>query len=319
MLIKIPEKEYKPILDREENIDTVRKYFINEIKLLTNMVNYGSNLIPRCLSSSSKKIEDIIILNVLFRQALSMLDAIEILISNAAIYPANLQLRVAWEARLFIEWILKDETREKSKFYYVSHLRKNRIWALRVQSGSEENKKFIKSMGNYGNIFFQKRSNIEKEGQKSIEDINNFLSKNDYKYINEEFDNYIKKNKSRYEPKWYNPLGITSIKKMAEKLKCLPEYEVYYSSISEIVHSTKFEIKFVESRVFFEPIRYLKGIDIILMTTVTMLIKIFKQLLNHYRPNERFSEKYVEEWRNTFLNIKYVEYDYDIQNFVEIK
>lgn len=107
------ESEFKGLLDREKHKKDVKKYFSAHIDVLVDMVNYGSWLIPRAYDSSQKKLEDAIIIGVLLKQVVTMIDSVEVLTSNATIYPAFLQSRAAFEASLFIDWIIKENSEKR--------------------------------------------------------------------------------------------------------------------------------------------------------------------------------------------------------------
>jgi hypothetical protein len=132
------EKEFKLILDREKHEADVRQHFSKHVELLIDLANYGSNLIPRAYDSSGKKLEDIVVIGILLKQVVSMIDAVEVLISKGAVGPAMLQARAAFEASLYIDWILKWEPEKKAKYYYVSNLRNQRLWVLRFKTGTQE-------------------------------------------------------------------------------------------------------------------------------------------------------------------------------------
>ena len=52
-------------------------------------------------------------LGALLRQIVTMLDGVEVLLSNGASYTAQLQLRALLEASIYIEWILKGDGDKK--------------------------------------------------------------------------------------------------------------------------------------------------------------------------------------------------------------
>ncbi len=49
------EEPHKILLDRDLYSVIIREYFADTLSLLEELVNYGSNLIPRCYQSSEKK------------------------------------------------------------------------------------------------------------------------------------------------------------------------------------------------------------------------------------------------------------------------
>ncbi len=137
--IRVGESEFRALLDRAKAVSDVKSAFAEQVALVRDLTNYGSNLIIRCFTlSSNKELKDLVILGVLLRQVVVMLDGVEILISNGAVYAAGLQARALFEASVYIDWILKSETEKKAVFYYVHNVRRQRMWARRSQSGSPE-------------------------------------------------------------------------------------------------------------------------------------------------------------------------------------
>jgi hypothetical protein len=113
------EEPLKSLLERDLHIAYVKEYFSDIIDVMRDMTNYGTNLIMRCFVTGKSELEDAIILGVIVRQAVAMFDALEILISNAAVYPAHLQARALFEASLYLQWILKDDATLKAKHYGI--------------------------------------------------------------------------------------------------------------------------------------------------------------------------------------------------------
>ena len=138
------EKELKLIIDRGKNKEEARRIFSKKIEVIVDLVNYGSNLVVRAYDSSKRKLEDAIVIGVLLKQVISMVDAAEILASQGAPNPAYLQARSAFEASLYIDWILLNESEKKAAYYYVSNLRNIKLWTLRYLPGTQENVYFQK-------------------------------------------------------------------------------------------------------------------------------------------------------------------------------
>jgi hypothetical protein len=103
MEIKIGENPFRPLLDREKVIEDVKNAFSKQINALEDLVNYGTNLVPRCYGSSDKGLGAVVVLAILLRQVIAMLDAVEILSSDGAVYAAGLQARAVFEASAYAE------------------------------------------------------------------------------------------------------------------------------------------------------------------------------------------------------------------------
>lgn len=140
------EEENKLILDRKESMELVEIHFKDQIQLLQEIVNYGTNLIPRCVKSSKREMHDIFILIVLLKHVVAMIDSVEIQISQGSILGANLPARSLFETSLYIDWILKKDTKRRANQYYVWHLRQNRRWIKRMIEGDIEKEEFLKKL-----------------------------------------------------------------------------------------------------------------------------------------------------------------------------
>jgi hypothetical protein len=71
--IKIGENEFRQLLEREKALAGVAHAFFPQIQTLRDIVNYGTNLIPRAHGSSDKELSSIIVIGTLLRQIVAML------------------------------------------------------------------------------------------------------------------------------------------------------------------------------------------------------------------------------------------------------
>ncbi len=307
------EKELKSIIDREKHKGDARQVFSKQIDLLVDLVNYGSNLIVRAYDSSAKKLKDMIVIIVLLKQVVLMVDAIEILVSNGSGEVGKLQVRTAFEASLFIDWILKEESEKKAKYYYISNLRKQKLWTLRYIKGTTENELFLKSISDLLEYMEPGTTYDEdvKEAERQAQEIADLLEKGEWKEINEDF-NKIQRRRTGYEPHWYEPLGTSSIKKLAEEVGRLSEYILFYTTGSEFAHTASYTEHAIISKgqIRIEPIRQLRGAHSILQNIIIVTLSSYQSVLRHYRHGELsvFGKKYVTEWRNAYQNIPNVTY-----------
>ena len=307
------EKEFKLIIDREKHKIEARQTFSEQIEVIVDLVNYGSNLIVRAYDSSKKQLEDVIVLGVLLKHIVSMADSIEILASHGATQAAYLQVRSAFEASLYIDWILKSESEKKAKYYYVSNLRNIRLWTLRYLKGTQENIYFsevIADLKKYTEPSVINKED-EEEAKHQVKEINRILSQEGYREINNEFERRRIK-RTGADAYWYKPLGIESIMKLAEAVGRLSEYVLYYSRGSELAHTTSYRdhIKFGKGRITFEPVRHLEDMHTLLQSTIGVSLHSYSSIIKHYRYGERksFSKKYTADWQRAFLNIPSVSY-----------
>jgi len=299
MLIRVGESEYKPLLDRDRVVADVNQHLSPWINLIRDVTDYGTNLIPRCFSSSEKKLKDVVVLGVLLRQAVAMLDGVEILLSQGAVHTANLQMRALFEAYVYIEWILKDKGEKKALYYYVHNLRRKGLWASRAQPGSAAAADFAAVMGK---LSIHPTRELQEESENQIQQIDELLSKPKFAPINQDFERH---RKGKRDPAWYVPLGEKSFASVARAVGEESLY-VFYSLASEVMHVAAYDhhVKFGEEKVTFEPIRYLKGFENVFRFSLSFAIRTYMRILEEYRPSElaAFGRKYKENWQKEFMN-----------------
>jgi hypothetical protein len=246
-----------------------------------------------------------------------MIDAIEVLISKGAVGAAHLQARAAFEASLYIDWILQKESEKKAKYYYIANLRNQRLWALRLKTGTPEKQIFSEAFRDIQKyIKTDDMENLGKQAEEEIPKIDSLLSKAGWNEISNEFEK-TKNKKTGAERHWYRLLGITSIRQLAKQVGRLGEYDLFYSRGSEVMHGTAYKdhIQFGKGTITFEPIRQLKDINIVLRFTTLTAIACYISILKHYRYGEltHFRRKYTQDWRQEFLNIPSISYTSQIK------
>jgi len=320
MLIKVPESEFKPLLDRDRTLADVKEHLQPWLRLIRDITSYGTNLIPRCMVSSDRKLADAIILATLLRQGVAMLDGIEILLSNGAVYAANLQMRALFEASVYIDWILQGDTERKAAYYYVHNLRRMRIWANRSQAGSPEWQDFLSVVNDFG---IRVHDELRDSDKTKILEIDQALSQPKYLAINKEFDEHRKGR--RYDPAWYTPLLLKERRSLGTLSKAVgreSQYRLLYSGASEVMHASNYghHVKFGAGKLTPVPIRFLEGFDIVLSFSLSTAIQTYRTVLGRYRSDElsNFARKYVENWQNEFRNMPKVKYRSDPEDTVEV-
>lgn len=308
------EKPFQTILDRKAPTEDVKKHFHEQIKLLQEIANYGSNLIPRCFGSikpSKRELADIVVLAVLLKQAVAMIDAVEVLVSQGAVFAACLPARSLFETWLYIEWILKENTSKRAEQYYVWDLRQRQYWDKRGIKGYKEHEEFSKAISKFRSMLEELESR-ENEAKEDLEQIEKLLNQNTYKEINQEFDRLKQRQRRKYDFAWYRPWGPASLGDMASRLGLKAEYLILYGEFSRIMHATDFQkhTSIEKGLVTFEPVRKLDEFGFLVSIVINLSIRVYQTILHHYRPDEiqNFNNKYTNEWRTRFLSIKHVKY-----------
>jgi len=302
------DQAFKSILDRDKAEADIREHFQPQTDLLGDLVNYGTNLIPRAYGSSAKTVVDVVVCGVLLKQIVAMTDAIEVLARSGIVHAAFLPARAALEASLYLDWILFSDSEHKVNCYVVATLRQERIWALRAIKGSAEAQTFDSITEELGVDIHALHPTLAVEAKKHLAEVNRNLSQPLLKAIDREFDKLRKKRKRDVE--WYNVIGAKSVRQIAREVGRLPQYEFNYSKGSQVAHSGLYKdhVRFRTGEVRFRAIRSIVEIDELLSMVIPVVIKTYFNVIRYYRPGElkAFAHRYLEEWRAPFFSIKRV-------------
>lgn len=299
------------IIDRNKAIEPIEKNLQAQTQLLRNLVDYGSNLLVRSFNSSPRGMAEVVLCGVLLKQVIAMVDAAEVLISAGCGHAAYLPIRSAFEASLYIEWIMESDTERRATRYIVATLRNERLWCSRVTPGTAEEKEFTSIVKTLGLDICGSKPEIATEAESHLAEVNRILSQPQLATIDKEFDSKRGKRKSDIE--WYKlDDNVKSIREVAKKVNRLSEYEFFYAKGSNVVHGSSYKdhISFSNSQIQFKPIRHLADINTQLIYIVSSCITSYKRILERYRPGETmaFSNKYMTEWRDPFINAPKIDY-----------
>lgn len=306
------EHPHSAILNREEPRTVVEEHFTKQVELLRDIANYGSNLVVRAFNSSPKKMADVIVCGVLLKQIVAMADAVEVLLASGCGHASFLPARTAFEASIYLDWLLAGDSERRATRYIVGNYRDERLWAARAIPGTTEEAAFTQIAKTLGLDIHAKRPTLASDANLHLAEVNRILAQPELQAIDQEFTQ-ARKNRKR-DPEWYELDGLASIRKVAEAVGRLPEYDFFYSKGSQVTHtgSYKDHIRFTDGQVRFKPIRHLADVNMLLNFIVSLSLGTYMKVLKQYRPDEltAFSKKYIEDWQDPFQNVVSVKYDF---------
>lgn len=239
-----------------------------------------------------------------------MLDAFDALVSNACVPASLLQCRAMFESSVHIDFALLGNTEEKARYFYVANVRRELAWALRSQAGSTERERFFEALGDFGESLQQTFAAATEPIEKQINDARAFLSREPWSAVNAGLERA--KGKKKHDVSWYVPLGSGSLRDLCRLTKRLHEYEIFYSAASEKMHGSEYKshVTFGDGQISFQPFRSLENIKSTLHWALSIALHSYRRVLECYRPGqlEEFARRYVQHWRDGFLNIKSIVY-----------
>jgi len=316
MTLWLPElNAYEPLLNRAEAVRNVETHLKNHLKVLEELVDYGTHLIPRCWSSSPRGVRDMVTLPILLKQIVGMLDAGAELVSRGCVDPAMLQLRAIFEASVYLDWILQSKSRTRARAYYVWNVRRQLRWINRGIVGSPEYKAYRKDLQNLVIESSLDAPEKQKELRLDAKRLSDHLHSPENIAWNKRFD--VRRGGKPYDADWYQVLFAKrrSLRFLAGRVKRAPEYRIVYELGSETMHGSKSDshVRILEGRKLgLRSLRELTEFPFVVQMLMGNAIHAYAAVLDEYRPAERenFSKKYVEAWRSVFMTRLTVSYEY---------
>jgi|GEM_PF-1365596 len=308
----MPDKPHLAILDRANFKLEIEKIFPAQLELLEQLVNYGTNLLPRCLDSSEGRIPDIVSILSFLKHGVTSLDAISILTREGAALSCYPHIRSIFEIDLYLRWIFEKNYSDRATAYFVWNLRQKRYWLRCCREGTREFDANLKHMeGAPGDPM--KTPLSQQDLQLEIDRADAQLARKELTRIYDLFEGMVKN--SGKDVEWYLPLGPSSIRDMAARLGDEARYKVIYSESSQITHGLSMDSQFHFNaggpEVVYDHIRTLDKLDQVFEMTFTLGVGIFRHCLKHYRPGElnNFNRKYKKEWRSAMQSVPKVTKD----------
>lgn len=298
----MPETPHRAILDREEAKAVAEQHFSDQVALLRDIANYGSNLVIQAYDSSPKKMADVVVCGVLHKQVVAMIDAVEVLLAAGSSHAAYLPARTAFEASVYVDCILLGDSELKATRYIVGNYRDDPVWTSKAISGTAEEVAFTSIAKSVGFDIHANRPTLAAEAAKHLAEVNRIPLQPELAAIDLEFTHARGKRKA--DPEWYELDGLKSIRQVADSVGRLAEYEFFYSKGSQVTHtgSYKDHLHFAKGQLRFKPIRHLASFNMLLNFVVPIALGVYRKVLTRYRPEElpAFTKKYLEEWRTPF-------------------
>jgi hypothetical protein len=310
------ETEYKPLLDRAKSINDAKSTYSKQLTLLNDLVNYGSNLIARVWDSCQKTEADFVVTILLLRHLVTMLDSVEILISYGTSYPAYVGARSAFEVSLYIDWILKSNTKDRAHGYVYFYYHERKRIVTRYKKGTQQNDEWLKDISDIQESMKLDFDLLDKGAQAELSSIEARLINQNWKDFIETYGlKHSKGMKAKKISRWFQVFDVKGLKDLAGSVNRSSEYVLYYSDTSSVIHGeaclSHGMIKTLQHGLYPLPIRRLDDAEQVLRFTTFSVINTYLSILKYYRPGERstFSRNYQGYWRQAFLNIPEVKYN----------
>ncbi len=293
------------LLDRETAAEEVKEHFSESLDLLSELVNYGTNLIPRLLATVEPSLVREMAVGSLLSHAVQNLDAVDQLARGGCCISASVQARTILEASLSLEWMLIDEQQTRARAYYIANLRSELLWLNRYVPGTDQHRMMTREWKrNFPKTDPTSDPDMVAAARERIPLIVEKLESPELAELNGRFQRIS--DKRGFEPSWQKVLEM-SARAIANQLSRLAEYEVFYRLGSSASHAASYWTRFQarDGRMLLHPIRGIDSLSTLLNQIVPLAHHTYLSALRYFRPEEvgNFCRKYIEEWRKRALTI----------------
>lgn len=277
----------RTVLDRHACTTDASK-LTKQLDALASLVDHGAGLMVLAHASTMKRREDVVLVSVLFRQALVMLDAIELLMRAGAGNAARVNLRTFLEMQVCFHWVLAKDTRERATCLYVSDILQRRAETSLFDHLSQEFAELAAQMRQQG-LHWQVTPAKSDEARQRILSIDNML-KGDAEYASArqaiEFD--AKGKKRKWDANWTQASAGKGIGGMFEDVGQSLEYKQFYASLCRDTHGSNFKdaVSVEVSEVETQHLRVLDKAKPTLVLIARLAEHLFEKMTVRYAPGE---------------------------------
>lgn len=272
--------------------------------LLQELVNYSTNALVRCeTSTSGEENEDLAVL-ALYLHIIEMTDSIEVLVSQSCPIPAIPLIRSSFEALLSIEYILEVDYVRRSLSWLAGYVHKRLAFYESLDPSTMRGKSFQKALSADKMLRNLKLPFPDSaEVQRAIANLQRLLARPQFQPIEAELSKCKRKYKRR--PNWYRLFGgPSSLQELARHLNRNAQYEFLYRHWSTISHAhdfSRFLTRTTEGDSAIRGLRDPSQIKHVTIFTASFILNATPLVLGKFRPGEDIAEWYKREVRERFL------------------
>ena len=298
----MPTKPLETVIYRDLQIARAQKFLEVATPLFQEFVNYGSNVLIRCATSSERAENEDLAAHNLYRHILELADAFEVLIASCCAEPTVPLVRSMFEALLGLEYILESKSTyvQRSLSWVLVYAHKRISFYEMMLEDSPRGKQFRASARKDK---WNKEIPIlpQDKVQYAIDNLNKFLSRDQFVEIEREYRSF------KDAPHWYQLFGgPATIQQLAYRLNHHVQYDFLYRHWSTVAHAQDFSKFIAVDSTGESGIRGLRDagpLQEVSRFAATFLVEATRIMLIEFRPGEDFAKYYKSEIGDRFRQI----------------
>lgn len=278
---------------KNDCIEFVNKNYKDSIELLEEIANYGDELIAKVSKTTDNVELELVILHVFLRNMVIQSAAVCELCRAGLVESSKANFRVSLESWFQLEWILSCDTDNRVTYFFVYSILK-KIEDLKLQIGLDVD-------GVKVNIYRDLGIENDKDAlNKELSSFEKMISEGKRRDVASEF-------KSKNYKKWFQALGVGSLRDIAEQINAKYDYFHAYSYLSKSIHTSILDPFCVISagKAKILPQWHALNIDDVLGSCCMLLVRAYHSVLSTCFESElsAFASKHKNDWYDRILNI----------------
>ena len=281
---------FKPLLDRALMKAFNKEKIDKQSQALTRLVDYSTQVFARCWQSRQDSGYYHNGFFLLYRHALEMTDAIQVLISESCFGPCIPLLRSLFESVLSMEFISRKDFENRSLALLTYYFNKQLDQLESRDPSTEKGKNLIRKIRNDRFVPFvlpELKADYETESSERRE----LLKSDEFAHLNSEHKRLKKERNLRF---WCQlcdtgDKAISRFEQLVNHLERTSEYEFHYRTWSEVSHARNFSrllTEDTEGQQFHERMRSVHVYEDPGVSAATYMYQGVELLLAKYRPDE---------------------------------
>lgn len=302
----MPTKPFEPLLYRELSKVGASDVIGIASPLLTELVNYATNVFQRCQTSAHGAPDEHLPLLASYLHIIEMTDGIDVLVSESCPIPAIPLLRSSFEAGLTIDYILQSEYQQRAFSWLVVyvHNRLDQYQTLNVTA--QTGKEFLDDLEKDWAGQYMKLPPMD-DLPAIIENLQSLLEDPNYVTVEAEYQRL--KGTRKRKPDWYSLYGgPANLRDLSRRLARGAQYAILYRSWSQITHAgdiSRYLTRSATGGAAFLPLRNNKEIGTVAQHATSFILDATMKMLRKFRPGESSNLKkwYMGEIRQRYLKL----------------
>ena len=304
----MPTKPLESLLYRELSKADAKEVIDVASPLLQELVNYGTNLVARCMDSARGEENENLAVPMLYLHIIEMADGVECLVAQSCAEPAWPLIRSQFEALLSINYILEPgaDYVQRSLSWLAAYAHNRISYYELLDPSTHGGQRYQQAL--VADVVMQRvTSPPEVEVQAAIANMQALLARPQFQAIEAEFQRRQTK-KNRHVP-WYALFGgPQNLRMLARHLKQEARYDVLYGPWSAIAHAhdvSRFIGRTAQGESGLTRLRSPAAIRDVAKSAANYTMEATRLLLTKFRPGEKDSlaSWYVREVRERFLGL----------------